>query len=155
MLCRKLKLSSLPVYQQGRLSLYAVPLKSHGPLLSLLPSVIDDCVVCSMDSRYSAAVSYPGCSDLQTSRQSCTAEAIASKTPAFPQATLAQQPASKAKWHLVTPCTHNLGALCISRQSEASHLSSHMVKILTPLPSPPLRCNISSSCNDKVSSRPG
>lgn len=84
-------------YQHKRVGLYTVPLKSHGPLLSLLPSVTDDCVVCSMDWRYSAAVSFAGCSALQTSRQSCTAGAIASTTPAFPQATVAQQPASTAR----------------------------------------------------------
>lgn len=77
------------------IKLYIVPLKSHGPLLSLLPSVTGDFVVCSMDWRHSAAVSYARCFDLQTSRQSCTAEAIASKTSAFLQITLAQQPASQ------------------------------------------------------------
>lgn len=85
---------------QTTLSLRTVPLKSHGPLLSLLPSVTDDCVVCSKDWCYSAAASFARCFDLQTSGQSCTGEAIASKTPAFPQTSLGQQPASQARWQL-------------------------------------------------------
>ena len=86
---------------QGTLSIYNLPLKSHGPLLSLLLSVTDDCVVCSKDWCYSAAAFFAHCFDLLTSTRSCTGEAIASKIPAFHQTSLAQQPA-RAKWRLKT-----------------------------------------------------